>query len=81
MRVIVNVQEARTRLSELLHRAEAGEEVVIARAGTAIARLQPVAPRKRTFDEPLLPGMATLDVAPLLEPLGASELEDWDAPR
>ncbi|MFT4137257.1 type II toxin-antitoxin system Phd/YefM family antitoxin [Microbacterium sp.] len=31
MSVIVNVQEAKTRLSEPLHRAEAGEEIVIAR--------------------------------------------------
>jgi prevent-host-death family protein len=39
----VNVQEAKTRLSELLKRVEAGEEIVIARAGRPIAQLQPVA--------------------------------------
>lgn len=38
----VNVQEAKTRLSELLARVERGEEVVVARAGTPVARLVPV---------------------------------------
>lgn len=35
----VNVQDAKTRLSELLVRVERGEEIVIARAGKPIARL------------------------------------------
>ena len=38
----VNVQEAKTRLSQLLAQAEAGEEVVIARDGKPIVRLVPV---------------------------------------
>ncbi|HOC13628.1 MAG TPA: type II toxin-antitoxin system prevent-host-death family antitoxin [Propionicimonas sp.] len=38
----VNVQEAKTRLSELLARVERGEEIVVARAGTPVARLVPV---------------------------------------
>lgn len=38
----VNVQDAKTRLSELLVRVERGEEVVVARAGTPVARLVPV---------------------------------------
>lgn len=40
---IINVQDAKTRLSELLRRVEAGESVVIARAGRPIAELRPVA--------------------------------------
>lgn len=35
----VNVHEAKTQLSRLLERAEAGEEVVIARNGRPVARL------------------------------------------
>jgi prevent-host-death family protein len=35
----VNVQEAKTHLSRLLSRVEAGEEIVIARDGRPIARL------------------------------------------
>lgn len=39
---MVNVQEAKTRLSELLARVERGEEIVVARAGKPVARLVPV---------------------------------------
>ena len=42
--VQVNVQEAKTRLSDLLARLERGEEIVIARAGVPVARLVPVGP-------------------------------------
>ena len=37
----VNVHDAKTHLSKLLERAEAGEEIVIARAGRPVARLVP----------------------------------------
>lgn len=37
----VNVAEAKAKLSELLDRALAGEEVVIARAGKALVKLVP----------------------------------------
>ena len=43
-----NVQDAKTRLSELLNRVERGEQITIARAGKPIARLVAVdAPAKR----------------------------------
>ncbi len=38
----VNIHEAKTHLSRLLARVQAGEEVVIAKAGKPIARLVPV---------------------------------------
>jgi prevent-host-death family protein len=38
----VNVHQAKTHLSALLERAERGEEIIIARAGKAVARLIPV---------------------------------------
>jgi len=37
-----NVHDAKTNLSKLLARVEAGEEIVIARAGTPVARLAPI---------------------------------------
>jgi prevent-host-death family protein len=40
---IVNVHEAKTQLSRLLEGVEAGEDIVIARAGKPVARLVPVA--------------------------------------
>ena len=43
----VNVHEAKTHLSKLLQRAECGEEIIIARAGKPVVRLQPVAERPK----------------------------------
>ena len=37
----VNIYDAKTRLSQLVERAEAGEEIIIARAGRPAARLVP----------------------------------------
>lgn len=42
MSIQVNVLEAKTQLSRLLDRAEAGEDVIIARAGHPVARLVPI---------------------------------------
>jgi prevent-host-death family protein len=39
VRAMVNVHEAKTQLSRLLARVEAGEEITIARAGHPLARL------------------------------------------
>ena len=48
---IVNVHAAKTQLSRLLQRAEAGEEIVIGRAGKPIAKLVRYVPDrpKRVF--------------------------------
>jgi len=47
----VNVHEAKTHLSKLLERVAMGEEVIIAKAGTPVAKLVPVGkrPKKRIF--------------------------------
>ena len=47
----VNVYEAKTHLSRLLERVEAGEEIVIARNGRPVARLVPTQ-RERSPREP-----------------------------
>jgi len=39
----VGMHEAKTKLSKLVERAEAGEDIVIARNGKPVARLVPVA--------------------------------------
>lgn len=70
----VNVQEAKTRLSDLLLRSEHGEDIVIARAGRPVARLVPVvqAPPRRF-------GVMHLDVPDDFdEPLTESELAVWE---
>lgn len=37
--IVVNVHDAKTRLSQLLDRAQTGEEIVIVKAGRPIAKL------------------------------------------
>ncbi|MBM3270871.1 MAG: type II toxin-antitoxin system Phd/YefM family antitoxin [Candidatus Sericytochromatia bacterium] len=49
---MVNIHEAKTHLSKLLEQVEAGEEVIIARAGKPVARLvmyQPLPRRQGGF--------------------------------
>ena len=65
---IVNVHAAKTHLSRLLEQVEAGQEVVIARAGRPIARLVPYVevPRRRWFgamkgEIRILPGLDESD--------------------
>ena len=74
MRLTVNVQEAKTRLSELLARVEAGEEVVIARAGRPVAHLTAhVRPPDRVW------GTVELVVGDeFFEPLPEDELAAWE---
>jgi prevent-host-death family protein len=45
----VNVHEAKTHLSRLLERVERGEEVIISRAGTPVAKLVAVPAAKRVL--------------------------------
>jgi prevent-host-death family protein len=41
MAVTINIAAAKAKLSELVARAEAGEEIIIARAGTPVVTLTP----------------------------------------
>jgi prevent-host-death family protein len=48
---VANIHEAKTHLSRLIDRAEAGEEIIIARAGKPVVRMvayQEATPPKRT---------------------------------
>lgn len=78
MTTTVNVQDAKTRLSELLRRVESGEDVVIARAGTPIARISAATPPRRSLDAPLLPEIPPIAGDALLEDATAEELADWE---
>ncbi|WP_292069291.1 type II toxin-antitoxin system Phd/YefM family antitoxin [Brevundimonas sp. UBA7534] len=48
MAVTANIHEAKTTLSKLIERALAGEEVVIAKAGKPLVRLNPVSEATET---------------------------------
>jgi prevent-host-death family protein len=73
----VTVHEAKTHLSRLLERVEDGEEVVIARGRTPVARLVPAARRSaqgRRFGA--LRGKVRVGRT-FFEPLSDEELERW----
>jgi prevent-host-death family protein len=52
----VNIHQAKTDLSKLVERAEAGEEIVIARAGRPAAKLVPLTKTRRRRRLGLLDG-------------------------
>lgn len=49
---VVNIHDAKTRLSKLLEQVQSGEEVVIAKSGMPIVRLVPYIPPKRKVAPP-----------------------------
>ena len=77
MKTIHSVHAAKTNLSKLLERAEAGDEVVIARGKTPIVRLTPVntIPARRRFGA--MRGRSSVTAA-FFEPLPADELDRWE---
>ena len=76
MNKVVTVHAAKTGLSKLLARVEAGEDITIARGKQPVARLVPVAPKaKRVFGA--LRGK--IKIGPeFFEPLLPDELAAWD---
>ena len=44
----VSVSDAKAQITELVRRAEAGEEVVLTRFGRPVAKITPIAPRTTT---------------------------------
>jgi len=73
----VTVHKAKTNLSELLKRAEAGEEVVIYRGAVPVAHLVAIqdAPPRRVFGA--LRGEVEVTPA-FFEPLPPDELAGWE---
>lgn len=71
----VNIAEAKAKLSELLDRALAGEEIVIARAGKPLARLAPVEPRKHRKPGAWRGWAAGIPAEVFLEPMDPEDLD------
>ncbi|HEY1781948.1 MAG TPA: type II toxin-antitoxin system prevent-host-death family antitoxin [Roseiarcus sp.] len=74
---IVTIHAAKTNLSKLLARVEAGEEIVIARGKIPVARLTPIhaPPAKRQFGA----FRGVLSVGPeFFEPMTNAELGEWE---
>ena len=74
---MVTVHEAKTNLSRLIERAENGEEIIIARRKTPVAKLVGlrVSVQARKFGS--MRGKARVTNA-FFEPLPATELEGWE---
>ena len=73
---VVNVHQAKTQLSRLLARVEAGEDVIIARRGEPVARLVGCKPRhKRQAD--VLKGKVIIPDN-FFDPLPEEELTAWE---
>ncbi len=79
----VNIHEAKTHLSRLLQRVQAGEEIVIAKSGRPVARLVPVAPsgQRRIGDLEGLPFYIAPDFDAPMEDLWAGALTAPVEPR
>jgi len=71
-----SVHAAKTNLSRLIQRAESGDEIVIARGKTPVAKLVPVKPaRGRRFGA--MRGRARVTAA-FFEPLPPDEIARWE---
>jgi len=76
MSEVVSIHAAKTNLSKLIARAEAGEEIIIARGSKPVAKLIAVTPRpKRVFGAM----RGQFEIGPeFFEPLPPGELDPWE---
>ena len=73
----VKIHDAKTNLSKLIARVEAGEEIVIARGKTPVARLTPVRAPATTRRFGALKGIVSVGPE-FFEPLSDEELAEWE---
>jgi prevent-host-death family protein len=73
---MVNVHEAKTQLSRLLERVEAGEEIIIARAGKPVARLVALTQETPQRKAGRLEGKIRIPDS-FFEPMTDEELAEW----
>ena len=62
-----NIHDAKTNLSRIIDRVEHGEEIVISRAGTPVAKVVALNPQAKRTRRGSLAGRLVID-------------DDWDAP-
>ena len=74
---IVTIHEAKANLSKLIARVEAGEEIVIARGKTPVARLTPIRLPSTARRFGALKGVVSVG-AEFFEPLSEAELGEWE---
>jgi len=77
MSEIVTIHKAKTELSKLLARVEAGEEIVIARGNKPVAKLVAAEPAPKPQRKPgSMKGLISIGPE-FFEPLSDEELELW----
>ncbi|CAN5294011.1 hypothetical protein BH23ACT9_BH23ACT9_06870 [soil metagenome] len=76
MTMVHNVAEAKAQLSRLLDAALAGEEVILARAGTPLVRLVPITP-PASRELGFLPMAMPDERFDVLDVLDEDDLADW----
>jgi prevent-host-death family protein len=74
----VTIHTAKTTLSQLLARVEAGEEIVLARGKQPIAKLVPLRPRATNRRFGALRGIVSVGPE-FFEPLPEQELAAWES--
>ena len=74
---IVTVHAAKTNLSKLLARVEAGDEFVIARGKTPIARLTPIHALRAKRQFGAFKGVLSVGQE-FFEPMTSAELAEWE---
>ncbi len=75
---IVNIHEAKTHFSKLIERVQAGEEIIVAKAGKAVARLVPTLPPARRRPPREWAGIEIPDSA-FFSPMSDEELSRWES--
>jgi prevent-host-death family protein len=75
----VTIQTAKDDLSQLIERAKAGEDVIIAEGDTPVAMIVPI-PAK-TFTIGLLKGKVVGQSPDFLQPMPEEELDLWEGRR
>lgn len=73
----VGIRELKAHLSDYVHRAQAGEVVVITDRGTPVAELRPTAPMGADLPEALRRGIAEGWVTPPTRPGALGTAEPW----
>jgi prevent-host-death family protein len=75
---VVTIHKAKTQLSKLIARAEAGEEIIIARGKEPVVRIAPLAARKRRPRFGMLKGKLNIPDSFFFEPMPEDELKMWE---
>jgi prevent-host-death family protein len=74
----VTIHQAKTQLSKLIARAEAGEEIVIARGKEPVVKLTPVVEKSAKRKPGYLRGQVDIPDSFFFDPLPEEELRLWE---